>query len=112
MQIVKVALAGFGAGGRIYNAPIIASVEGLSISKIHTSSPENIEAAKQDFPQARLVNSFTEILNDPDIELVVITTPNHLHKEFAEKALKAGKHVVVEKPITPSVEEAEALIKI
>ena len=112
MKPIKVALAGFGAGGRIYNAPIIASVEALRITKILTSSPENIKAAKRDLPKASLVKDFTEILEDSEIDLVVITTPNQLHREYAEKALKAGKHVVVEKPITPTVKEAEVLIKL
>src|SRR5690606_11210199 len=43
---------------------------------------------------------------------ILITTPNHLHHELAKKALKAGKHVVVEKPFTPSVEEADELIEL
>lgn len=110
MKKINVALAGFGKGGRIYNAPIITSVDGFEISKILTSSKENIEAANQDFPEAEVVADYKDILNDPGGDLIVITTPNHLHKEFAEKALHAGKHVVVEKPFTPSVKDANELI--
>ncbi|HET7361142.1 MAG TPA: Gfo/Idh/MocA family oxidoreductase, partial [Salinimicrobium sp.] len=110
MKIINVALVGFGSGARIYNAPIISSVTGLEIRKILTSHPDNIEAAKNDFPGAEVVQDYNEILNDPVIELVVVAVPNHFHKELAEKALKANKHVVVEKPITPTVEEANELI--
>lgn len=110
MTEVQVAIVGFGKGGRIYNAPIISSVPGMVISKILSSSRENISAAKEDFPAAKVVSELEDILTDPKIDLVVITLPNHLHREFAEKALKAGKHVVVEKPFTPTSQDADALI--
>lgn len=110
MKNIDVALAGFGSGARFFNAPIISSVEGFKIKKILTSTPSNIQAAKVDFPEAIVVKDYSEILEDPSIDLVVIATPNHLHKEQTAKALKAGKHVVVEKPLTPSVQEAEELI--
>ncbi|UJH92614.1 Gfo/Idh/MocA family oxidoreductase [Antarcticibacterium sp. 1MA-6-2] len=89
MQKVKVAIAGFGKGGRIYNSPIISSVEGLEITKILTSSPDNIAAANGDFPKAQVVSSYEELLGDPEVDLVVITTPNHLHKQYVQKALNA-----------------------
>jgi len=112
MKKINVAIVGFGKGARIYNAPDISSVEGFEISKIMTTNNENIAAAKKDFPNAKVVAGFEEITEDPEIDLVVITTPNHLHKEIAEKALNAGKHVVVEKPITPTVAEADELIQL
>ncbi len=112
MRKIKIGLAGFGKGGRIYNAPIISSLDEFEITKILTSSRENIEAARKNFPSAEVVGDFHKILQDPEIELVVITTPNHLHREFAEKALREGKHVVVEKPFTPTVDEADELIQL
>lgn len=112
MKKIKVAMAGFGKGGSIYNAPIISSIEGLEITMILTTSAENIKTAKDDFPEAEVVSEYDKILNDKEIDLVIITTPNHLHKEFAEKAILAGKNVVVEKPFTPSVREANELIEL
>ncbi len=110
MKKIKIAIAGYGKGARIYNAPIISSVEGFEISRILTGNPDNIAAAKEDFPNAKITSKFGEILDDPKIDLIIITTPNHLHKSFAEKALRAGKHVIVEKPVTPTSEEADHLI--
>ena len=112
MKIVKTGIAGYGNGGRLFNATIIDSVEGFGITKIMTSNENNITAARQDFPEAEVVSKFTDLTNDPEIDLIVITTPNHLHHELAKKALKAGKHVVVEKPFTPSVREADELIEL
>ena len=53
---------------------------------------------------------FQDILDDAAIELVIVNTPNALHYEMARKALEAGKHVVVEKPLTPTKKEADQLI--
>lgn len=112
MKNIKIGMAGYGKGGRIYNAPIISSIEGFKISKIMTTDPLNTAAAKEDFPDAHIVTKLDEITGDPAIDLVVITAPNHLHKKLAKKALTAGKHVVVEKPFTPTVKEAEELIRL
>lgn len=112
MKKIKVAFAGFGKGARIYNAPVMASVSGFEITRLMTSSSENIEAAKKDFPEAEIVPDYDTLLSGEDIDLVVITAPNHLHFHMAEKALTAGKHVVVEKPFTSTSREAEILIKL
>ena len=101
--MIIVALAGFGKGGQIYNAPIISSVEGMEIVKILTSG--NKKEAEKDFPGAEVVEDYSKVTEDKEIDLVVITTPNHLHVPFAEKALKAGKNVIVEKPLPPQLKK-------
>ncbi|WP_424494852.1 Gfo/Idh/MocA family oxidoreductase [Salinimicrobium sp. GXAS 041] len=108
MKKIKVGLAGYGKGGYIYNAPIISSVEGFEITKILTS--RNRKKAEKDYPDANIVEDYSKIINDPAVDLVVVTTPNHLHKEFAKKALEANKHVVLEKPFTPTAKDAAELI--
>ena len=112
MNKIRIGLAGYGSGGRIYNAPIIKSIPGFAVQKILTSNPENIKFAKNDFPEAMVVSNFESILDDKEIDLVIVLLPNHLHYDFAKKALLAGKHVVVEKPFTPSYKEAVELIKL
>lgn len=112
MKTVKTGIAGYGNGGRLFNATILNSVEGFKITKIMTSNENNISNAKEDFQEAEIVSRFTDLTKDPDIDLVVITTPNHLHYDMVKKALRAGKHVVVEKPFTATVEEADELIEL
>jgi len=112
MKQVNTAFAGYGPGGSIYNAPILSSVGGFTVKKILTSNPGNIETAKKDFRQVEIVGEYSEILEDPEIDLIILVLPNHLHFTFAEKALKAGKNVLVEKPFTPNVREANELIKL
>ena len=112
MVEINTALAGFGSGGRIYNAPVLSSVDGFKVSKILTSNPLNVAAAKNKFPHASVVSEFTEITTDPAVDLVIVLLPNHLHFEFVKAALEAGKHVLVEKPFTTKVSEADELIKL
>lgn len=107
---INTALAGFGSGGRIYNAPILSSVPGFKISKILSSNPSNVAAAKSDFPDALVVADYSEIIEDPAVELVIVLLPNHLHYKFVKAALKAGKNVLVEKPFTTKTSEADELI--
>ncbi|WP_029035259.1 Gfo/Idh/MocA family oxidoreductase [Salinimicrobium terrae] len=112
MKQVNTAFVGYGPGGSIYNAPILSSVEGFRVDKILTSSPENVKVAKRDFPQAKVVEDYSEILEDPKIDLVILVLPNHLHYSFAKRALESGKNVLVEKPFTPHSKEANELIKL
>ncbi|WP_029038810.1 Gfo/Idh/MocA family oxidoreductase [Salinimicrobium xinjiangense] len=112
MKQLHTAFVGYGPGGRIYNAPILSSVPGFRIDMILTSSSKNVKAARNDFPKAEIVGDYNKILNNKDIDLVVLVLPNHLHYEYAKQALEAGKHVLVEKPFTTHVWEANELIKL
>jgi predicted dehydrogenase len=65
-------------------------------------------AKKYNFKKA--VGSYQELLDDPDVDIVYISTPNGLHYEWSVKALRAGKHVLCEKPFTSNAEEARKLV--
>ncbi len=67
--------------------------------------------AKEEFGLAQVYTDYRRLLDDPEVHVVSICTPDHLHAEHALAALEAGKHVLVEKPMCVSVEEAEALVK-
>jgi predicted dehydrogenase len=68
------------------------------------------ELSKGKIPGARIVRSFDEIINDPQVDLVVVNTPNELHYSMSRDSLMNGKHVIVEKPFTNTIAEAEELI--
>src|SRR5205823_1554447 len=68
-------------------------------------SEESRERFAQRYPGARMTGDFDELLSDPDLDAVVIATPVPTHFELAQRALKAGKHVLVEKP--PAMRGAE-----
>ena len=108
---IQVGLIGFGVGGQIFHAPVLTMVNGLQLAKIRAVKPDQVAAARASYPQAQIVASSEEILQDTAINLVVITTPNDSHFPLAMQALEAGKHVVVDKPFTITTAEADALIR-
>lgn len=112
MKTIKVGLAGFGTGGRFFHAPLIASTSGLQLAAIHTQSENNRAHAKHHFPEVLLVDGYTDLLHNPDLDVIVLSIPNHLHFPQAVQALQAGKNVVVDKPFTVTSDEAEQLIKL
>ena len=71
--------------------------------------PEKLEKAKKDYGDILTYTDFDEMLKNPDIEIVSICLPSGMHAEFAVKALEAGKHVLVEKPVDITAEAAEKI---
>ncbi len=105
--MLNVALCSYGMSGKVFHAPLISAEPGL---KLHTILQRNEPTALADYPQVNIAKSFEEILANPEIQLVVVNTPNELHYPMAKAALQAGKHVVVEKPFTLSLLEGNELI--
>lgn len=104
---LAVALVGYGFVGKVFHAPLIAATPGLALHTVVSSRPAEVRA---DLPGVTVVPTLGAALADADISLVVIATPNTLHAAHAHAALAAGKHVVVDKPFTVTVEEAQRVI--
>lgn len=104
---VHVALVGYGYAGRVFHAPLIAAVQGLQLRGIVSSRAGAVQA---DWPGVRVYDDLAGALRDRAIDLVVLATPNAVHASQAHAALDAGKHVVVDKPFTVTVAEAEAVV--
>lgn len=104
---VRAALVGFGSAGRIFHAPLISAVPGLQLHTIVSSKPEAVLAL---WPQVRVVASPAQAFADPQVDLVVVATGNDSHFALAHAALAAGKHVVVDKPCTVTLEQTQALL--
>ncbi|KIC63181.1 Gfo/Idh/MocA family oxidoreductase [Chryseobacterium taiwanense] len=109
MQLVKVGLCAFGMSGKVFHAPFLKEHPGFFISAIVERSKEE---SKEKYPEAVIYRSVEEMVNHADIEVVVVNTPVQTHFEYAKMALHAGKNVVVEKPFTVSLAEAEELVKL
>jgi len=109
MPMIEVGLVGFGLAGRAFHAPVIRAVPGLHLAAIVQRSGS--EAAEK-YPDVRIVRSLDELLALPEIRLVVIATPNETHYPFARQCLEAGRDVVVDKPFTTTLVEAESLVRL
>lgn len=104
--MVRVALIGFGFAGRIFHAPLIAATPGLELAVIGSRQDRHAAA---EYPGAEVVADPLTAVSHPNVDLVAIATPNDSHAPLAEAALRAGKHVVVDKPFTITLAEARAL---
>lgn len=105
--MIDVGLIGYGLAGRAFHAPVIRAVPGLRLAAIVQRSGKD---AAEKYPDLPIVRSVEELLSIPEIRLVVIATPNDTHSDFAKQSLAAGKDVVVDKPFTTTIEEAQALV--
>jgi predicted dehydrogenase len=105
MKKIKTALLSYGMSGKIFHAPFIAAHPGFELIGALERSKKNIQI---DYPETKSYATLDELLAD-DIDLVIVNTPNYTHFEYAQKALLAGKHIVVEKPLTIKVSEGIAL---
>ncbi len=109
-NIIRTGIIGYGLSGRVFHAPFVDVVDGYELTKISTGKPENIKIINERYPSTVVVPGGQEIINDPDIDLVIVTSPNTDHFRWAKEALLAGKHTMVEKPFTVTVAEADELI--
>ncbi len=106
MQKIKVALLSYGMSGRVFHAPFIELHPNMELVGSWERSKKLIE---QDYPHVKSYPSLESVLDDDTVDLIIVNTPTTTHFEYAEKALQANKHVVVEKAFTTTVEEAVRL---
>jgi len=106
-KTLRAGIIGFGLAGQTFHAPLVRATPGFHITAVSSSGPDKVHAALGDG---------VTVLADPRalatselVDLVIIASPNATHFELAALALEAGKHVVVDKPFTATVEEAERL---
>lgn len=105
---IGVGLIGFGMAGELFHAPTITATAGLKLAAIFARSGGR---AQELYPGTRIVRTLHELLADPKVELAVVATPTHTHYGLAQACLRAGKHVVVDKPFTASSQQARELIE-
>jgi predicted dehydrogenase len=105
---LRVAIAGTGFVGRLHARS--ARLAGARLAGVAASSPETARAAAAALGAERPFGSAEQLVSDPDVDIVHICTPNHLHLPLAEAALEAGKHVICEKPLALDAAGAQRLV--
>ena len=103
---IRTALLSFGMSGRVFHAPFIHLHPGFTLVSCWERTHQHIQSL---YPSVESVSDMNQILNDPSIDLIIVNTPIYTHFDFAQKALHAGKHIVVEKAFTSYYSEALAL---
>jgi scyllo-inositol 2-dehydrogenase (NADP+) len=105
---VSVVLVGFGLGGRLFHAPLIAAAPGLSLDAIVTGNPGRAAQAAELYPGATVYATAEEAWSAGH-DLAAISTANVTHVPYAIAALRAGMDVVLDKPIAPDTGAAREL---
>jgi len=83
-----------------------------SITWIAARNPENLEKVRSDYKIPNLTHDYRDILKDPAVEVVLIATPPNTHKEMFIEAVRAGKHVLLEKPMALSLDDLEEMMRV
>jgi len=104
---IGVGIIGFGLAAKVFHAPFVSAVPGL---KLITFVERSTDEAHKAYPHTKTVRTLEELLADPEIQLVVVATPNPTHYALAKQALTAGKHIVIDKPFAGTAAEAEEII--
>ena len=107
---IRVAVIGCGLIARRAHLPAFVAAEEAELSAVVSGHIESARAAAAEFGEPRVLQTWQEAVADPAIDAIDICTPNSLHAPIAIAAARAGKHVLVEKPMAVTLLEADAMI--
>ncbi|PTS79144.1 Gfo/Idh/MocA family oxidoreductase [Stenotrophomonas sp. HMWF023] len=107
MPKIGIAIVGTGMIGAVHRRA--ALLAGADIRGVAASSPQRALEVAQSWNVPRAYRDIEEVVADPQVQVVHVCTPNHLHHPMAQAALQAGKHVICEKPLATTLEDAKAL---
>lgn len=109
-RVLEVALIGYGLGGSVFHAPLIEATEGLRVNTVVTANPRRAHLAQANHPGVRILPTADALWADPGpMELVVVASPNRWHVTHALAAIKAGRAVVVDKPVAGTLTDVRRL---
>ncbi|MDQ2065806.1 Gfo/Idh/MocA family oxidoreductase [Xinfangfangia sp. CPCC 101601] len=110
MKTIRWGILGAARFAQNHMAPAIHAAHGAELVALATSDPGKAAGFQAFCPSLRLHESYEALLADPEIDAVYVPLPNHLHVAWTLKALRAGKHVLTEKPIALHAGEIDELI--
>lgn len=103
---IGVGLIGYGLGGRAFHAPYVRITPGMTLRAVVSRDPAKVHA---DLPDMRVVPDVDALLAEPGIDLVIVSSPDEFHAEHALAAIRAGKHVLIDKPFATMLADARAI---
>lgn len=110
MSKLGVAIVGTGMIGEVHRRAAILA--GAVVRGVSASSPDRARDVASAWDVARAYRDIEEVVADPQVQVVHVCTPNHLHRAMAQAALEAGKHVICEKPLATTLDDAQALARL
>jgi predicted dehydrogenase len=107
---LKVAMIGVGDITDLHH-PAYVDFDLAELYMLCDTNPEQLEGRAKQWGVHRITTDYIEVLQDPEVDIVEINTPHHLHKKLTVEALEAGKHVACQKPMAVTISECEAMIE-
>lgn len=105
-KVFNTGICSYGMSGKLFHAPFLEAHPGFALKAI--VERHNHDSAER-YPQAKLYRSVEVLCADPELDLIVVNTPTHLHHEQAKLVLNSGKHLVIEKPFAVTAAQAEEI---
>lgn len=109
---LRVGLLGLGAIAQVVHLPVLYSLEGVTLAGVCDVDRTKATAIAARFGNPRVYRDDDEVFADPELDAIVICTPNYLHHTQSIAALQSGKHVLVEKPLAIHAEDAEHVLRV
>lgn len=106
--MIKIGIVGFGLAAKVYHLPILKHLDGCRVEAVFSS--QEPEVIHQVLPGTKVYACLNDFLQQSELELILVLTPNDSHFAIAKQALLANKHVVVDKPLSATLAEAEELM--
>ena len=111
-SVVKVGIIGIGnMGSAHFNCIYNSEIDGLKVTSVCDIDIQKLKKVKESYTDIETFSNYKEFMLKSDTDAVIIAVPHPLHAEIAVAAFKAGKHVLLEKPIDIAVSKAEALCR-
>jgi scyllo-inositol 2-dehydrogenase (NADP+) len=108
---LRAALIGFGLGGSVFHAPLIAATPGITLTTVVTGNPDRAAQAEREHPGVRVEPTPDSVWERPEEhDVVIIAAPNETHVDLAGRAIEAGVATVVDKPLAPTSDAARELV--
>ncbi len=108
---MQVGIIGAGIQAKTTHLPAFCSLDGVAVVGIADVDMASAELAAKKFDVPHTYTNFHDLLDDPHIDLISICTPHHLHKQMAVECALAGKHILIEKPMATTVNDANEIIE-
>ncbi|MBZ0198338.1 MAG: Gfo/Idh/MocA family oxidoreductase [Ignavibacteriaceae bacterium] len=110
MEKTKIAVIGLGGIAQLVHLPNIAQLSNAVVTAVAELNKSRLNTIAEKFSVEERYSDYNELISNSDAEAIIIATPTHTHKEIALAAIKAGKDILVEKPLARSYEEAKEIV--
>jgi len=112
--MLTVAYIGFGVSVREYHIPYVENRDDIKVKYVYRREEDIPAFADYEpfYPEITFTTNLDDVLNDPEVNLVVVNTPDRFHVPYAKQILNAGKHALIEKPFAPTSVEAREVFEL